>query len=157
LDVTVRARAVAFGLGWATAAEVDEFGLSWAVKQSGLRALEDMLGCAAGVDHYDVVILDGNHNYLKAEFTAMDDPRFSEVFVKGDQKIIPVSAASIIAKVARDRYMTELAAKYPGYGFESHKGYGSKSHQKAIAELGFLDGVHRRSWKPFRETEKVDD
>ncbi len=65
--------------------------------------------------------------------------------VKGDSKSMAVAAASVLAKVSRDRYMTEMAQKYPGYGFEKHKGYGTKAHYAAIAQLGICD-IHRRSF-----------
>jgi ribonuclease HII len=149
LDKKIRAAALAVGVGWVSADELNEHGLSWAVKQSGLRALEDMLGGSAHVDHYDVVILDGNHNYLQAEFADEQDPRSSEVYVKADQKIVPVAAASIVAKVARDAYMVGLSAAYPAYDFASNKGYICPAHARALTELGPIDGVHRTSWRPF--------
>lgn len=65
--------------------------------------------------------------------------------VKGDSKSMSVAAASILAKVSRDRYITEMAEKYPGYGFEKHKGYGTKAHYEAIDSLGVCD-IHRRSF-----------
>jgi ribonuclease HII len=148
LDAVIRARALAVGLGWVSADELNDRGLSWAVKQSGLRALAELAAA------FDVVVLDGSHNYLR---DALADGQISETHVKADQKVAPVAAASVIAKVARDRYMIELAAQYPGYGFETHKGYGAKLHRQAIDELGMIDGIHRTSWKPFREEEPVND
>lgn len=65
--------------------------------------------------------------------------------VKGDAKCASIAAASILAKVTRDRYMVELSEKYPGYGFEVHKGYGTKAHYAAIAEKGICD-EHRRTF-----------
>ncbi|HQB64465.1 MAG TPA: ribonuclease HII, partial [Fibrobacteraceae bacterium] len=67
--------------------------------------------------------------------------------IKGDSRIVSISAASILAKVFRDRYMEDLAKKYPGYGFEMHAGYGTKKHLEAIRLLGFSD-VHRKSFHP---------
>ena len=69
--------------------------------------------------------------------------------VKGDAKCLSIAAASIVAKVARDRMMIELAHTYPGYGFERHKGCGTPEHQAAIDRLGVTD-VHRRSFKPIQ-------
>ena len=69
---------------------------------------------------------------------------------KGDLLIKEISAASILAKVDRDRYMTKLAEKYPKYGFEKHMGYGTAAHQKAMEEFG-LTPEHRRSFRPVRE------
>ena len=74
-----------------------------------------------------------------------------EKIIKGDAKIFSIALASIIAKVSRDRYMRELAKKYPGYGFEQHKGYGTKKHQEAIEKYGICQ-EHRRSFRPIRDT-----
>ena len=69
--------------------------------------------------------------------------------VKGDAKCLSIAAASIIAKVTRDRLMIKLAHTYPGYGFERHKGYGTPEHKHALATLGATD-IHRRSFKPVQ-------
>ena len=73
-----------------------------------------------------------------------------EAIIKGDQLIPEISAASILAKVIRDREMVEWAKKYPGYGFEKHKGYGTKQHKEALQELG-ITPLHRKSFSPVRE------
>ena len=70
--------------------------------------------------------------------------------VKGDQKSISIAAASILAKVTRDRIMNELDEKYPGYGLAKHKGYPTAAHLKALRELGVLP-IHRRSYRPVYE------
>ncbi|MBQ2910868.1 MAG: ribonuclease HII, partial [Clostridia bacterium] len=72
-------------------------------------------------------------------------PMEAMAVVKGDAKCASIAAASILAKVTRDRYMVELSEKYPGYGFEVHKGYGTKAHYVAIAEKGICD-EHRRTF-----------
>lgn len=129
----IKQQALHVGIGWVSAQQVDEQGLSWAVKESGLRALVD-----TGTDP-GFVILDGNHNYLK------DTEYRSEAFTGADATEACVAAASVIAKVARDNYM-ELAAKaHPGYGFERHVGYGTVAHKTALAELG-ITPLHRRSF-----------
>jgi ribonuclease HII len=69
--------------------------------------------------------------------------------VKGDSKCLSIAAASIVAKVTRDRLMMEFARDYPGYGFERHKGYGTPEHQAAIAKLG-VTALHRRSFRPVQ-------
>ena len=74
----------------------------------------------------------------------------SNPIVKGDSKSLSIAAASIIAKVTRDRIMVKLAAKHPEYGFERHKGYGTKVHMAALREHGPCP-AHRRSFKPVRE------
>jgi ribonuclease HII len=135
----IKRRAVAVGIGWVSAADIDAHGLTWAVRQSGLRALERMQ------HSYDAVLLDGNHNYLR-------DICPAQAIIKGDQLSLQVAAASIVAKVARDYYMTRLARALPGYGFELHKGYGTPAHRRALAELG-PSPCHRQSWAPFAALE----
>ena len=73
----------------------------------------------------------------------------TRTIVKGDAKCLSIAAASIIAKVTRDRLMMQLAREYPGYGFDRHKGYGTPEHQAAIAKLGVCS-LHRRSFKPVQ-------
>ena len=68
--------------------------------------------------------------------------------IKGDAKALPIAAASIIAKVTRDHMMEELGKKYPEYGFEVHKGYGTAKHMEALKKYGPIKGVHRYSYKP---------
>lgn len=76
-------------------------------------------------------------------------PMETRTIVKGDAKCVSIAAASIIAKVTRDRLMLSLAREYPGYGFERHKGYGTPEHQAAIDKLGVC-ALHRRSFKPVQ-------
>ena len=88
-----------------------------------------------------LVLIDGNR--------APRLPMVARTIVKGDAKCLSIAAASIIAKVTRDRLMMELARDYPGYGFERHKGYGTPEHQAAITKLG-ISALHRRSFKPVQ-------
>ena len=88
-----------------------------------------------------LVLIDGNR--------APRLPMLARTIVKGDAKCLSIAAASIIAKVTRDRLMMELARDYPGYGFERHKGYGTPEHQAAITKLG-ISALHRRSFKPVQ-------
>lgn len=88
-----------------------------------------------------LVLVDGN----KAPRIAIE----TRTIVKGDAKCLSIAAASIIAKVTRDRMMMALAKEYPGYGFERHKGYGTPEHQAAITKLGVC-AIHRRSFKPVQ-------
>jgi ribonuclease HII len=131
----IKRRALAIGIGWASVAEIDEFGLTWAVQQSGLRALYDMRY------PYHAVLLDGNHNYLKELFT-------SETIVKGDQLSLQIAAASVVAKVARDRYMELQHKLYPDYDFAANKGYGTPFHAAAVRQA--LSPLHRRLFKPVQ-------
>jgi ribonuclease HII len=88
-----------------------------------------------------LVLVDGN----KAPRVSMP----TRTIIKGDAKCLSIAAASIVAKVTRDRLMTQLARDYPGYGFERHKGYGTPEHQAAIEKLG-VSPLHRRSFKPVQ-------
>ena len=137
LNVVIRRKALAVGIGWVSSEELDANGLTWAVRQSGLRALANMNLTEADY----IVILDGKHNYLR-------DTHQSQAIVKADGTIMPVAAASVIAKVARDRYMVSVSKRTKDYGFESHKGYGTAFHQAALASLG-LSSIHRRSFAPI--------
>jgi ribonuclease HII len=91
---------------------------------------------------YEKVIVDGNYNYFS-------DIAASEAIVAADNLVPAVSAASIIAKVARDRYMADMARKFPGYSFEKHVGYGTAAHRAALKLQGICD-LHRRSFKPVQ-------
>jgi ribonuclease HII len=129
-------QALAWGLGWVTPEEIDTHGLTWAVKTAMSRALADVAG------DYDEIIVDGNINYLA------EDQR-AQALIRADDLVPAVSAASIIAKVARDTYMYELDERYAGYGFARHVGYGTAEHQAALRRLGVSD-IHRKSYKPVR-------
>ncbi len=89
-----------------------------------------------------VVLIDGNR--------APQLSCLSRTIIKGDARSLSIAAASIIAKVTRDRMMVELASTHPGYGFEKHKGYGTKAHQEALAQHG-VTAHHRRSFAPIKK------
>lgn len=74
----------------------------------------------------------------------------TESIIKGDEKSFMIACASIVAKQTRDRFMDELALKYPEYGFEKHKGYPTKYHKEALKKYGVLD-IHRKTYKPVQE------
>lgn len=136
LAVQVRREAQAFGLGEATPAEVDELGLTEAVRLAMCRALEQI------TLPYDEIIIDGNLNFFP------ENPKARAV-IKADNSVPAVSAASIIAKVARDQYMEKIADNYPDYGFPSHVGYGTALHLERLKLHGVSD-LHRLSFKPVR-------
>lgn len=132
-EIEIKQQSKAIGLGWVSATEVDEWGLSWAVKQSGIRAIQAMNLTP------DFVILDGNQNYLN------DTAYLSQAYIGADAREACVAAASIIAKCARDNYMELISRAHPGYGFERHVGYGTAAHKLALAELG-ITPLHRKSF-----------
>lgn len=135
LSVMIRENAAFYSLGWVTAEEVDELGLTAATTLGIKRALD-------GFDYSEFeMIIDGSVNYFK-EYAG------ARCLIKADQSIPAVSAAGIIAKVARDDYMKKLAAKFPAYGFESHVGYGTKIHRLNIEKHGKCP-EHRSSFKPL--------
>ena len=131
------------GLGWVSSKELDEIGLAKALKLATRRAVEEVR--AKNVP-FSEVIIDGTINFLAG--TTFE--RYVTVLPKADFLVKEVSAASIIAKVARDHYMYELGQKFPGYGFEKHVGYGTAAHQKALKELGPCE-EHRMSFRPVKE------
>ena len=87
-----------------------------------------------------MVLVDGKHKLAGIKYD-------QQAIIKGDRKIFTIACASIIAKVYRDKLMTKMAKRYPGYGFEKHKGYGTAYHQAKLAKLG-PSAIHRRSFAP---------
>lgn len=135
LDLEIRAKALAYGIGWATPAEIDEFGMTQAVRLAMQRALDEI------AKPYREVVIDGRLNYL------IENTK-TRSLTKADGILSCVGAASIIAKVARDRFMAEAAQQFPGYLFEKHVGYGTPEHQAALRSLGICE-LHRRSFRPI--------
>lgn len=138
LDVLIREQAAGYGLGWVSASEIDDIGLSAALRLATIRAVEHI------TVPYHEIIIDGTINFLKETGKG----QFVTTLKKADLLIGSVSAASIIAKVARDRFMAQQDAVYPGYGFGSHVGYGTAAHRAAIERLG-VTPLHRLSFAPL--------
>ncbi len=132
----IAAQALAVGLGWVTAAEIDAWGLTQAVRVAMQRAL------AAVQVSYDQIIIDGAYNFLPENSK-------STAIVRADNTVPAVSAASIVAKVARDAWMSELGENYAVYQFEKHVGYGTALHRQLLDEYGVSD-LHRLSFKPVK-------
>lgn len=144
----IHQQAVAVGIGWVTPEELDISGITMAVKMAMERALAQLrANYGEGRETESVVIIDGNINYLP------EDP-LAEAVIKADDTVPAVSAASIVAKVARDHYMEQMALTHPAYGFEKHVGYGTAAHIAALAEHG-VTSLHRQSFAPIRKLIEV--
>ena len=115
-------RAERYGIAFATVEEIERLNILGATYLAMNRAIEAL---GAGID---LALIDGN----RSEGIAYP----CRTVIKGDAKCASIAAASVLAKVTRDRYMLALADRYPGYGFEKHKGYGTKLHYAALRELG---------------------
>jgi ribonuclease HII len=128
-------RALAWATGSASVAEIDSLNILQATLLAMQRAVA---GLEPAAEH---ALIDGN--------CCPDLVCSARAIVRGDSRVAAISAASILAKVTRDREMLRLDEHYPGYGFASHKGYPSKAHLDALERLGILP-VHRRSFAPVR-------
>lgn len=127
----ITSSAEAYGIAFASVEEIEKLNILGATYLAMNRAI------AALGREIDLALIDGNRN------AGIEYP--SRTVVKGDSLCASIAAASVLAKVTRDRYMTELDEHYPGYGFAKHKGYGTKAHYAAIRELG-ASPVHRPSF-----------
>ena len=127
----IQAKALAFGIGWATAEEIDRVNILQATFLAMARAVEALPTPA------DYALVDGNR------MPPLPIP--GETIVKGDATSASIAAASILAKVSRDRLLRRLDEEHPEYGFAKHKGYGTKAHYEAIRKYGLLP-EHRRSF-----------
>ncbi len=133
-----------WAIGHASAAEIDEVGILRALRLAGERAL-------AGLRvRPDLVLLDGSYDWLTRPEPSASSPTTIEpgqvtLKVKADLTCASVAAASVIAKVERDRRMVELARQYPWYGWHANKGYAAPEHRAALAEIGPCK-EHRKSW-----------
>lgn len=132
----IQRRAAAIGIGWVDARVIDTIGLSAALHLASERAFAQIPADIR--EAIDSIVIDGRDRFI-------DDPRVTTM-IKADGKIKSVSAASIIAKVARDHYMANLDSTLPEYAFASHVGYGTASHTAALADHGVIDGIHRQSF-----------
>ena len=135
LEVEIKARAVAWAVGFASVEEIAELNILHATGLAMRRAVQSL-----SVEPVHALV-DGNY--------AFPLPCPVKTVIRGDGLSCSIAAASILAKTARDRLMGELDALYPGYGFAAHKGYGAPVHARALMELG-PSPVHRMSWAPIR-------
>lgn len=135
LLAVVLAEAAGSGVGIVSATEIDAFGIAEANRLAMKLAIE---------------ALDTPPDYLLIDYLrlkSLSTPQHS--LPKGDSRVLSIAAASIVAKVTRDRLMVELAREHPGYGFERHKGYGTVDHRASLMRLGPCP-IHRRSFEPVK-------
>jgi ribonuclease HII len=135
LEIEIKAKAVAWAVGFASVREIAELNILHATGLAMCRAIE-------GLSVQPVyALVDGNYRFkLPCEVRTV---------VRGDGISSSIAAASILAKVARDRLMHEMDGLYPGYGFAAHKGYGAPVHSEALLRLGPCE-IHRMGWEPVR-------
>ncbi len=148
----VRRWAVAWGVGHAGPAEIDEIGIIAALRKAGRRALAQVRLMCGDID---VVVLDGKHDWLSAPSLdlfaatdALDDDLPApavRTLIKADMTCTSVAAASVLAKVERDAILVELAQRHPEYAWDQNKGYSTESHMDALGLHGPTP-QHRRSW-----------
>lgn len=127
----IQEQAIAYGIGFASEKEIDEINILQATFLAMQRALEQL------TVRPDLALIDGNRE--------KDFGLPVKTVVKGDSLSANIAAASVLAKVSRDNLMLEMAEKFPGYGFEVHKGYGTKAHYAALRELG-ASPIHRMTF-----------
>ena len=125
------------GLGFATVEEIEAINILWASLLAMKRAVEALQQRVAHV------LVDGDRKIPRITFRQTP-------LIKGDLRAEPIAAASIVAKVCRDRLMEEFGKRYPGYGFEEHKGYGTSRHRQIIRERGPVE-IHRKGFSGVRE------
>ena len=135
LEIEIKARALAWGVGFASVEEIAQLNILHASGLAMRRAVESLAVQAA------FALVDGNYRF------ALPCP--VKTVIGGDGLSCSIAAASILAKVARDRLMVEMEGLYPGYGFAGHKGYGAPAHVEALRRLGPC-AIHRSSWSPIR-------
>ena len=128
--------ALSYGVGIVDSKRIDEINIYEATKEAMHLAISQLK-----ID-YDLILTDAMK--LKDEKVDVID------IIKGDAKCQCIAAASIIAKVTRDRLLLNMDEKYPEYGFKSHKGYGTKKHVEAIKEHGIIDGFYRETYEPIK-------
>lgn len=136
LDLLIRKRAIAFAIGSCTPEEIDHLNILQASREAMRRAVA---GLEIRPEH---VLVDAR------QIPAIEIPQTA--IIGGDGKSQSIAAASIVAKVERDRLMQEMSQRYPGYGFESNSGYGTKQHLSGLERLGPC-AIHRRSFAPVRD------
>ncbi len=131
----IKGSALSYAVGWVTPAEIDQIGIAAGVRRAMRRALAKLN-------------LPATYLLIDA-FPLPSSGLPQKSIIRGDSKSLSIASASIVAKVERDRYMASLAKRYQSYGFEAHKGYGTRRHLDSIAELGPCH-AHRMSFAPVK-------
>jgi ribonuclease HII len=134
-DEIIRREAIAVSVAMIDAAEIDRVNIYEATKKAMIAA---------------IVSLDPNPEVLLIDAMKLETPFVVESIIKGDAKSVSIAAASIVAKVARDRLMVELSTQFPDYGFQQNMGYGTREHIQAIQRHG-ITPYHRKSFAPVKE------
>jgi len=139
--------------------EIKNNALAWTVEVVSNQEIDQI-----GVGKANALVIDKviNGLVLRPDYLLIDKASVTkykikipwETIVKGDSKIYSIAAASILAKVYRDNLMEKLAAKYPGYGFEEHKGYGTSKHRQMLDKLNICE-IHRKSYKPVSQRQLI--
>lgn len=139
--------------------EIKERALAWTVEQVDNTEIDEI-----GVGKANALVIDKVINSLntRPDYLLIDKASVAkykikipwETVIKGDMKVFSIAAASILAKVARDEMMVELAEKYPQYGFDEHKGYGTKLHISKLDEHDICQ-IHRKSYKPISQRQLI--
>lgn len=134
----INENALAVGVGIVSAEKIDEVNIYEATKIAMKEAISNLK------HRFDIVLTDA------MKLQGFEVPVID--IIKGDAKALPIAAASIIAKVTRDRIVDELAKQYPEYAFDEHKGYGTKKHLDALKKYGPIPHIHRYTYRPVRES-----
>lgn len=142
LALEIKKKAKAWSIAQCSVAEIDELNILWASMLAMKRAIETLSVLP------ELALIDGNRCPKDLSVPA-------EAIVKGDDKVLAISAASILAKTARDAVMMELHDKYPVYGFDRHKGYPTAFHLAQLKKYG-VSPVHRRTYAPVRKILEPD-
>jgi ribonuclease HII len=135
LEIEIKAKAVAWGVAFASVAEIAELNILHATGLAMCRAVEALHVAPI------IALVDGAYRFKL--------PCDVRTVVQGDGQCLSIAAASILAKTTRDRLMRELDAQYPGYHFAAHKGYGAPKHIEALKALG-PSPIHRMAWAPIK-------
>ena len=131
----INEQALGIGVGVVSAAEIDEINILQATKKAMLSAIAQV-----GI----------TPDYLLIDAVKLATPYPFEALIRGDARSTSIAAASVIAKVTRDRLMKEISKEYPKYGFEANMGYGTAEHLKAIQEHG-ITPIHRKTFAPVKQ------